>query len=68
MCTVWRKPTRPSLTIVSKLGVSRFVFSFAGCAALKTFFVMLQHAAAIVVDGGGGIGKDYTAGLTSIAN
>jgi hypothetical protein len=39
-----------------------------GCRALKVFIVMLQHAAAIVVDGGGGISKKYTAGLTSIAN
>lgn len=68
MCTVWQKPTRPSLTIVSKLGVSKFVFLFAGCAALKNFFAMLQHAAAIVVDGGSGIRKMNTAELTSIAN
>jgi hypothetical protein len=46
MCTVWQKPTRPSLTIVSKLGVSEFVFDFVGCAALKSFFAMLQHTAA----------------------
>jgi hypothetical protein len=44
------------------------VFSAVGCAALKKFFVMLQHAAAIVIDGGGGIGRNSTAGLTSIAN
>lgn len=68
MCTVWQKPTRPSLTIVSKLGVSEFVFDFAGCAALKSFFAMLQHTAAIFVGGGGGIRKTNTAELTSIAN
>lgn len=67
-CTVWQKPTRPSLTIVSKLDVSGFVSVSAGCTALKVFIVMLQHAAAIVVDGGGGISRNGTAGLTSIAN
>ncbi|CAH1042497.1 hypothetical protein HPTD01_975 [Halomonas sp. TD01] len=44
------------------------MFLFAGCAALKNFFAMLQHAAAIVVDGGSGIRKMNTAELTSIAN
>ncbi len=66
--TAWQKPTRPSLTIVSKLGASKFVSLFASCSVIEKMFVMLQHAAAIVVDGGGGISKKYTAGLTSIAN
>ncbi|BCB72281.1 hypothetical protein HMEPL2_26320 [Vreelandella aquamarina] len=68
MCTVWQKPTRPSLTIVSKLGVSEFVFDFVGCAALKSFFAMLQHTAATFEGGGGGISKMNTAELTGIAN
>tara|TARA_B100002019_G_scaffold163350_1_gene140889 strand:+ start:675 stop:809 length:135 start_codon:yes stop_codon:yes gene_type:complete len=41
---------------------------FASCSVIEKMFVMLQHAAAIVVDGGGGISKKYIAGLTSIAN
>jgi len=44
------------------------VFGFVGCAALKSSFAMLQHAAAIFVDGGSGIRKMNTAELTSIAN
>jgi hypothetical protein len=44
------------------------VFDFAGCAALKSFFAMLQHAAATLIGSGGGIRKINTAELTSIAN
>jgi|TARA_Y100001001_G_C7829547_1_gene246497 hypothetical protein len=44
------------------------VFDFVGCAALKSFFAMLQHTAATFESGGGGISKMNTAELTSIAN